>query len=74
MKGVLDAETAARVRQFQPKVIIAMGANSIKHMLDNIDDIPIVGAFFYSAPDALGFPRSNATGVTRGSYAADQSR
>ena len=64
-------ETAEKVRQSQPGVIIPMGDNALKQMMLNIDDIPIVGAFFYSPPNALGFPKANATGVMRGSYAED---
>ena len=64
-------KAAQQVRQTQPDVIISMGDNVLRQMLLNIDDIPIVGAFFFTSPEALGFPKANATGVTRRSYAED---
>ena len=67
----LGKEAAAKARSYNPSVIIALNDYSVQHMALNINDIPIVGAFFFSPPAALGLPKPNVTGVMRGSYASD---
>jgi ABC-type uncharacterized transport system substrate-binding protein len=70
-RDALGKETAEKVRTLKPDVLIALGDHCLRLMSNYINDIPIVGAFFFSPPDALGLPKPNVTGVTRGSYAAD---
>jgi putative ABC transport system substrate-binding protein len=70
-RDALGKETAEKVRTLKPDVLIALGDHCLRLMAKNIEDVPIVGGFFFSPPPTLGLPKPNVTAVTRGSYAAD---
>lgn len=64
-----DAIHAAR--QVKPDLIITLGDGALKYVGSKIDDTPVVFSFVFGAPNTLGMPKSNATGIIRTSYAAD---
>ena len=73
-EAVVKAEakkTIEKIRQIKPGVLIVLNDYDIKYVATQIDDIPVVAAYFFSAPQMLGLPKPNITGITRGSYAPD---
>ena len=60
-----------KIREINPAVVILLNDHGIKYVGTQIDDIPIVAAYFFSSPQSIGLPKPNITGVTRGSYAKD---
>jgi ABC-type uncharacterized transport system substrate-binding protein len=61
----------AKARAEKPDLIIMLGDDALKFVGARIDDIPIVFAYIWGAPNALGMPKDNVTGIIRTSYAAD---
>ncbi|MBI5897477.1 MAG: hypothetical protein HZB24_16200, partial [Desulfobacterales bacterium] len=61
----------AKARTEKPDLIIVVGDDALKFVGAPIDDLPIVFAYIWGAPSALGMPRENVTGIVRASYAGD---
>ncbi len=61
----------AKARAEKPDLIIILGDDALKFVGARIDDIPIVFAYIWGAPNASGMPKNNVTGIIRASYAAD---
>ena len=69
---VAEAEKAiAKIKEMKPEAAIVLNDFGIKHVASKIDDVPIVVAYFFNRPQAIGLPKPNVTGIARGSYAAD---
>lgn len=55
----------------KPDVVITLNDNCLKYVGSRIDSVPVVFAWIFDRPQALGMPKDNTTGVLRRSYAAD---
>jgi len=61
----------AKARAEKPELVITLGDEALKFIGARIDDIPVVFAYIWGAPNGLGMPKDNITGIIRTSYAAD---
>jgi len=55
----------------KPDLIITLNDNCLKFVGSRIDSVPVVFAYIFGKPQALGMPKDNVTGVLRRSYAVD---
>ncbi|MBA3029881.1 MAG: hypothetical protein FP816_13900 [Desulfobacteraceae bacterium] len=67
----LGKSTAQKVKEMAPKVVMVLNDNAVKYIGLNITEVPVVFAFVFGAPETLGLPKTNITGVARRSYAVD---
>ena len=67
----LGKETIKNVKATNPNVIISIFDNVISFVAKQVEDVPVVAGYFFSAPQALGLPTDNITGVARRSFAVD---
>ncbi|MBU4316541.1 MAG: hypothetical protein KKF30_04630 [Proteobacteria bacterium] len=70
-RTALGKETVAKIKAMNPDVIVALNDNVIKYVALQVTDIPVVAGYFFAAPEALGLPTPNITGVSRRSFAVD---
>lgn len=64
-------KAVANVLAAKPDVVITLNDNCLKYVGSKIDSVPVVFAWVFDKPQALGMPKDNVTGVLRRSYAAD---
>jgi ABC-type uncharacterized transport system substrate-binding protein len=71
--GKIAAGNAAveKIKGLSPDVVMVLNDNTLKYVGLNMTEVPVVFAFVFGAPDTLGLPKPNITGVARRSYAAD---
>jgi ABC-type uncharacterized transport system substrate-binding protein len=70
-KASAGIEAIAKIRAAKPDLVISLDDNCLKFVGSKIDEIPVVFAWIWGQPEAMGLPKANITGVTRRSYAAD---
>lgn len=61
----------AKALAAKPDVVITLNDNCLNYVGSRISSVPVVFAWIFDRPQALGMPKDNATGVLRRSYAAD---
>jgi ABC-type uncharacterized transport system substrate-binding protein len=61
----------AKAKEQKPDLVITLNDDALKFIGSRIDDIPVVFAWIFGAPNTLGMPKDNVTGIIRASYAAD---
>lgn len=71
VKTAAADEAIALAKAENPDLIITLNDDALKFIGARIDQIPVVFAWVFGEPKALGMPKENVTGVTRTSYAAD---
>ncbi|MBU1194468.1 MAG: hypothetical protein KKE62_13480 [Proteobacteria bacterium] len=70
-KEKLSLTTVEKIKAATPDLVIVLNDNCLKNIGTKIDTIPVVFSYVFGNPASLGLPKSNITGVTRVSYAAD---
>ncbi|MBA3029213.1 MAG: hypothetical protein FP816_10445 [Desulfobacteraceae bacterium] len=70
-RDTLGKEAVLKIKAINPDVVIAVNDNVVKYVAMQVENIPVVAGFFFGAPEALGLPTANITGVARRSFAVD---
>ncbi|MDA8137642.1 MAG: ABC transporter substrate binding protein [Desulfobacteraceae bacterium] len=68
-----DAAIAAAMAE-KPDLIITLDDDALKFVGSRIEKIPVVFTWIFGAPNTLGMPKDNVTGIVRASYAVDNWR
>jgi putative ABC transport system substrate-binding protein len=71
VRASIGKEAVGKIKTMHPDVLVAVNDNVVKYVAMEVDDIPVVAGFFFGAPEALGLPTANITGVARRSFAVD---
>ncbi|MCP4576686.1 MAG: hypothetical protein GY846_10435 [Deltaproteobacteria bacterium] len=61
----------AKIKAMNPDLVIVIHDACLKYVGMKIDNIPVVFAYVFAKTASFGLPKSNVTGVTRRSHAAD---